>query len=228
MKKTEKMRAGCLYLMKSMACSNTVYFEQLIDTKKFLELANQHLKDYMYIHEYMLCKDGWVFVARIKSAKAVREAYIKKRLKYKKLPKELAIWKIISEQIRLFIAEYVTNYNSRTGRKGVLVRRSYERYYFDTVQEAKMKISRIRRRIVGLQQPQKMYRAKKGHYRIPKKLGAGGIYLSSKRKRRVGVEGRNLLEFAVFQRITKKVVTKSMKKIIKRTKSAHKPPIPDS
>lgn len=222
------MQEGGLYLFKSLACSNTVYYETLEHTKLFLQLANKYLKDYIYIHEYMLCKDGWVFVGRLKSKARIVEAYDQKRIKNKKTPQTLPVWKIISEQIRLFIGEYVTKYNNSTGREGSLIKRSYERYYFDTVQETKQVIRKIRRRVVGLQQAKKMYRAKKGHYRIPKKLGKGGIFLSSRRKNKRGVDLRNLLDLSVFQRFRKKVLAKVVKRTVKYTYQAHKTPIPDS
>lgn len=230
MKRTKKMRAGGLYIFKSIACSNTVYYESLEHTKIFLELANQHLKAYLYIHEYMLCKDGWVFMGRLKSETQIQNAYAMKRKRNKKLPKKLPVWKIISEQIRLFIAKYVTKYNKFTGREGTLVKQSYQRYYFETKREAKRIIQRIRRRVVGLQQGKKMYRAKKGHYRIPNELGKGSIFLSSRREKRwkrVKKEGGNLSEFPLFQGLTTKVLTKKIKKYIRQTKQAHNTPIPD-
>lgn len=221
------MHGGGTYLFKSVACSNTVYFEQHMDTRTFLQLANQHLKGFLKIHEYMLTKDGWIFVAKLKSDKAIQEAYAKKRKKYKKLQKEQASWKIISEQIRLFIGGYVTCYNQRTGREGTLVKRPYERYYFDTKKEAMRIIKRIRRRTIGMQQGKKMYRAKKGHYRIPKKYGKGGIFLSSRRKRRRKSQVGNMLDLSVFQLLNKKVATKMIEKAIPQTKSTHNTPIPD-
>lgn len=228
MKKTKTMQAGGLYFFKSSACSNTVYFEVLDHTKMFLELAKQHLKGYLYIHEYMLCKDGWGFLARLKPEKNIRQAYIKRCKKYNKAPKDLPVWKIISEQIRLFLSQYATKYNADTEREGVLVKRPYERYYFDSVQEAKRMIKRIRRRLVGLDQGKKMYRAKKGHYRIPKKLGKGGIYLSSKKRvKRGDVKGRNLLDLTVFQRLKTKVLANVIQQSVHFTKKAHNTPKPD-
>lgn len=225
------MHPGALYFFKSVACSNTVYFEDIEHTKIFLELANQHLKDYILIHEYMLCKDGWVFVGRLKSEEQIQKSYAKKRERHNKPAKKEAVWKIISEQMRLFIGGYVTKYNASTRREGGLVKRSYERYFFETKREALGIIKRLRRRIVGLQQARKRYRAKKGHYRIPKKFGKGGIYLSSRRdKRRDGKSGdvKNMLDLTVFQHFRKEVLTKRIKKLIKFTKSAHNIPIPDS
>lgn len=223
------MQAGCLYMFKSIACSNTVYYEELTDAETFLRLAQQHLKDYLYIHEYMLCKDGWVFLARLKTRNQIQRAYAKKRERYCKPQKEMSSWKIISEQMRLFIGSYVSTYNDRTGREGTLVKRPYERYFFETVQEGLDMIRRIRRRIIGLQQGKKMYRAKKGHYRISKKMGKGSIYLSSRRKRKRGRKGevRNVLYLSVFQQLKSKVLAKKMSKLINQTKSTHKPPIPD-
>lgn len=226
LKKTKEMKPGALYLLKSVACSNTVYFESLMDCKTFLRLANRHLKDYLYIHEYMLTKDGWVILARMKSKSKILEAYRKKRERNEKGPKELPPWKIISEQIRLFISGFVTKYNEGTGREGSLVKRPYERYYFETVKGAKRIIKRIRRRLIGLQQAKKMYRAKKGHYRIPK--NKGGIYLSSKRKKRVGLRVRGLLDLTVFQQLTTKVLAKGIKKSRKLKKHSPNPKIPDS
>lgn len=227
MRKTKKMQAGCLYLFKSVACSNTVYFEQLSDTQDLLRLAQQHLKDYLYVHEYMLCKDGWIFVARLKSNKQIQSAYAKKRARKGKKPKSLAVWEIVSEQMRLFIGGYVRLYNKSTEREGSLVKRPYERYYFEHVQDAKRMIRKIRRRVVGLQQMNKKYRAKKGHYRIPNKLGKGTIYLSSRRRKVRGGEVREELDLSLFQRVTNRLLTKKMKKTIKRTKSKHITPIPD-
>lgn len=227
MKKVKKMQGGATYLMKSVACSNTVYFETLPDTKQFLLLAQRHLKNYMRIHEYMLSKDGWVFLASIKSDKQIQKAYALKRKKYNKAPKRLATWKILSEQVRLFISTYVTNYNSNTGREGSLVKRPYERFCFDCKQEAMKMIHRIRRRLVGLQQSKKKYRAKKGHYRIPQKLGNGAIYLSSKRRKRRGGEVKNMLDLSVFQRLRKEVLAKKINEAIIHTKKIHNTPLPD-
>lgn len=227
MRKIKKVRAKATYLFRSIACSNTVYYETLADAKAFLALAQQHLGGYMTIHEYMLSKDGWCFVCRLYSDKKIQKAYAKKRKKYNKAPKELATWRIISEQVRLFLSAYVPDYNQRTGRKGTLVSRSYERFIFDTKREAMRMIKRIRRRVVGMGQPKKKYRAKKGHYRIPKNLGKGAIYLSSRRKKRWDGKIKNLLEFPLFQRLTNKVLAQKLKKTVKRTKKAHNTPIPD-
>lgn len=227
MKKTKKMKAGALYLFKSSACSNTVYFEELDHAKVFLDLAQQHFKGFLYIHEYMLTKDGWLILARLKSKKDILQAYTTKCKKYNNLPKELPIWKIISEQVRLFIANYVTKYNASTKREGGLVRRPYERYYFDTVQEAMKMIKRIRRRVVGLEQGKKMYRAKKGHYRIPKKQGKGAIYLSSKRRKKKDGRLQDLIDLSVFQRLRTKLLAKKLSPLVKHTKYAHNTPIPD-
>lgn len=221
------MEARALYVFKSVACSNTVYYENLDHAKFFLELAQQHLKGYIVIHEYMLCKDGWLFLGRLKSEKQIQAAYAKKRKKYNKLPKTLPVWKIVSEQMRLFIGGYVTRYNGSTGREGSLVKRPYERYLFETKESALRMINRVRRRLVGLQQGKKMYRAKKGHYRIPKKLGKGGIYLSSRRSKRKNGGGRDVLDCSVFQLLSSKVLTKVIEKCVKYTKSAHKLKIPD-
>lgn len=229
MRKIRKMHAKKTYLFKSIACSNTVYFEKLDHAKNFLELARQHLKGYLYIHEYMICKDGWVFVARLRSEEQIKRAYDSKRQRKGKSPKELPTWKIISEQIRLFISGYVGQYNEQTGREGTLVKRTYERYYFERKKEALRMIKRIRRRVVGMQQGKKMYRAKKGHYRIPKQLGKGGIYMSSKRDwRKKGGKKKikKMLDTSVFQLFTNKVVTKKIKKLVQSTIKAHSPPIP--
>lgn len=227
MRKIKKVRGKATYLFRSLACSNTVYFETLDDAKTFLLLAQQKLGAYMIIHEYMLSKDGWCFVTRLQSDEKIQSAYAKKRKKYKKSTNVLPTWKIVSEQVRLFLSEYVTKYNHRTGRKGSLVRRNYERYIFDTKREAMRTIKRIRRRVVGMGQPKKMYRAKKGHYRIPKKLGRGDIYLSSKRRKGRGGRVSDLLDCSVFQRLTNKVLAKRIRMAVTFTKKCHNTPIPD-
>lgn len=221
------MQARSLYLFKSVACSNTVYYEELEHTKIFLGLAQKHLNEFLTIHEYMLTKDGWMFLARLKSKNQILKAYANKRKKLNKSPKDIPVWQIVSEQIRLFLSSYVTKYNNSTGREGVLVKRPYQRFYFESKQEAMSIIQRIRRRVIGIQQTNKKYRAKRGHYRIPKTLGKGSIYLSSGRSKRGAGKVWNRLELTVIQLLKSKVLAEMLNKAVKQTKTLHNSPIPD-
>lgn len=231
MKKTRKMKGGGLYMFVGKACSNTAYFETLEDAKLFLQLAQEKLKNYLYIHEYMLNEDGWCFIARLKSKDQILSTYLGKHGSKLDTDEAIELWRIISERMRLFLCEYVVKYNQRTGREGGLVKRSYERYYFETVSEAKQQIRRMRRRKIGLQQTMKKYRAKRGHYSIPKKQGCGTIYLSSRRKKKWvdrGCEGlREMTEGAVFQLFSSEVVPSILKVMLKDTIKSHQTPIPD-
>lgn len=223
MKKTIYMKAGGLYLFQGSACSNTLYFESLDDAKLFLKLANKKLKKYLYIHEFMLNQDGWVLLARLKSKTKIQQAFSKDNK-----DSSASVWKIISEMMRQFISEYVVKYNRRTGREGGLVRRNYERFFFETVKEAKRTIRKIRKRQVGLQQSLKKYRPSRGQYRISKKMGSGSIFLSSRRRNWKRGELRNSSELTVFQIVNPKVARLKLKKHISNTLSLHRTPPPDS
>lgn len=172
MQEIQQMEAGKIYLIESTASANSVYFETDALAKLFFRYCDYYLKDYLHVEEYVLNKDGWAMLIKIKSAKTIRKYYetIESGRKShdssteKGVPK--AIWWILSERIRLFISTYVRMSNKILGREGSLVRRKYVRYEFDNLEMATKYVSRIKNNQHGMEQSDEKYRGYKDHFRM--------------------------------------------------------------
>ena len=181
MKNTKKMYAGCYYLLKGEANANSCFIENMHEAKLFIKLADRYLRDYVKIHEYLLTAEGWMLQVTIKKSKEIRYQYqLKRNNKINPIKAEKELWYIISEQVRLMLSQYVLKTNKLEGRTGSKVKESYKRYYFETAGEAKAIILRMKNQKIRLIQRNKKYRKLKTHYRIPKEIGDGSVFLCSK------------------------------------------------
>lgn len=138
MKSIKKLQAGGFYIIQSKASANSNYFESDSLASVFFKYFNYYLKDYIDLYEYSLNQDGWIMAIRIKSASTVKKYYSK--ILEKRTDKENSsakeIWRIISERFRVFISTYVRVSNKILGREGGLVKHKYERFSFDSEEEA--------------------------------------------------------------------------------------------
>lgn len=172
MEQIQKMEPGKYYVLESSASANSVYFETDALARLFFRYCNYYLKNCLYIREYALNQDGWVMLVKIKSAKTIRKYFgtIHSKRKIKSTVLESAdskpIWRILSERIRLFISTYVRMSNKVLGREGSLVRRTYTRYQFDSLNQAQAYISTIRENKHQLQQSKKKYCGLTEHFRM--------------------------------------------------------------
>lgn len=164
MKEIQKMEAGKYYLIESTASANSVYFETDALARLFFRYCDYYLKDFLQVKEYVLNKDGWAMIIKVRSAQRIRKYYESIETECKSNDKDLVsreqkgIWWILSERVRLFISTYVRMSNKILGRKGSLVRRKYRRYEFDSLGKAQAYISKIRNDQHELQQPKEKYR----------------------------------------------------------------------
>lgn len=167
MKKIKKIEASKLYLFKSTASANSVYFETDDMIKLFLKYFNYYLKDFVKIHELSLNKDGWAIILKTKTEVTIRKHFIlKSKSNVKNGRKD--IWRIISERIRVFISTYVRVSNKLLGREGTLVRKSFERYEFESEVELKEYIESMHLNEVDLSQEKQKYRGLSKHFRVSK------------------------------------------------------------
>lgn len=142
--------------------------------------ANYYLKDYLFIHDYVITRHGWQMIIRTKTKDLISLKNTDGKVR------EELFWRMISERIRLFISTYVKCVNRSRGRTGTLVHSNYRRYYFEELEEAEEHLSKVRRQQVKLYQDKKKYRGIKRHYCISKDEELGSVYLCSKELKEFG------------------------------------------
>ncbi len=223
MQRIKKIQAKGFYLLKGEASANSCFIENLREAKLFIKLVNRYLKDYIKVHEYLLTAEGWLLQVTIKRKKKVLAAYKKKKKRRQGIAHYTEVWRIISEQVRLMLAQYVIRTNRMEGRSGSKVKASYERFYFETAREARRFLHRMRNQEIKLRQRKKKYRKVKSHYTISKKEGKGSIFLCLKKlrggnnkrsyRRKIGLKCLEYRDLSILL-LTKKV--KSTLKVSKR------------
>jgi len=171
MKKIKHTQANGFYIFTGRSNANSCFIEKISHAKQFLIYGNYFLKGYLKIYDYVITRDEWILVVKIKS---------KKELIDRVGVDSEEVWRIISERMRLFLSTFVRVTNNQKGRTGCLVHSRYERMYFDSLDEAKVVIDKIRKQQIKFYNSRKKYRGLKIHYRIGVKLGAGSVFLCSK------------------------------------------------
>ena len=174
MKKIKQTQANGFYIFHGEVAANSNFIETVNEAKQFLIYANFFLKDYLTIYEYVITRHEWHIVVKLKSKK---EIFSREVIDEGSQVGPQEIWRIVSERIRLFLSTYVKCINRMRGRTGTLVHSSYERYYFESLQEAKETIEALREQTWRFYKRKRKYRGKKKHYSIPKRLGNGSIFL---------------------------------------------------
>lgn len=144
MKKVKKMQANHLYMIRGASTANSPFFESEGDCRLFLELVDRFLGDYLKVGCFQNNRDGWAMIITTRSAVAIKKAYYRRRAQSMKCRKEheyTEVWKMLSDQIRIFLSTYVKATNFRSGRTGGKVRCRFERFIFESEEEA-MKMRR--------------------------------------------------------------------------------------
>lgn len=181
MKQTNETHPLGFYIFESRVSANSNYIENLEEASKLLTYINYYLKDFLVVHDYLISRHGIQLAVKLRSSDEITKAYKVKRKSDKK--KNLDIWKIISERIRLCLSTYVRVINFDRNRTGVLVHSSYRKYYFETKEEAMTHLDKMRKQQVKIYQRKKKYRGSKTHYKIDHSVGKGSIFLCSKELR---------------------------------------------
>ena len=209
MKKVKQIRPNEFYIFKGRSNANSCFIEKLIHAKQFLIYANYFLRGYLKIYDYIITKDGWAMIVKIKRKEMI--------LNSGQLEVE-EIWRIVSERIRLFLSTFVRVTNNEKGRTGCLVHSGYERFYFERLGEAMEYIDKMRNQQIKLYSKKKKYRSLKTHYRISSAVAKGSIFLCSKDLRKKSFDRRVLGEVFDFIDLKKLLV----QKMVFSTLSLHK------
>ncbi len=167
------------YIFESTASANSNYIENLSEAKILRRYMFYYLRDYVDIQEYVISRHGFQLAVRLKTSQEIVAAH-EKHHPQKAYPEE-ALWKIISNRMRLFLSTYVRCVNRLRGRRGVLVRERYKRYFFEELAEALLHLEKMREREVRMGQGLRKYRGIKRHYKIDDEKVRGSIILSSKK-----------------------------------------------
>ena len=104
-------------------------------------------------------------------------------------------------------------------RQGTKVKESFKRFYFESAKEAKLIISKMKNQKWKLIQRNPKYRKVKNHYKIPKEIGKGSVFLCSKeinkkdyrRKLKTKLGIKNL----IFKHLNYKLLAKSVESTLK-------------
>jgi len=220
MKKVKNIHAESLYLWKICPSANSVTAEKIYQAKYFLKLANRRFQGFLKIRDYLINSHSISLVIEIEDAKTIFDSYAKRRSHKSEKEREkdkVAIWEIISEEVRHVLSMYVKWYNLKTGRKGSLVARNYERYYFESLDEAKNYIRKIKEEELIYAQVRKRYQPKRPLIKLMEYAGKGMIFLSSRYLdlgKRVKEFRDGALQVSIFS-------DDVLRKLIKRTQNTH-------
>ena len=184
MKRIKRMQADHIYLIEGAVTANSSFFENEVDCKDFMRLADKHLGEYLWINSFQNNRDGWVMIITTKSAQTIRDAYHLRRSRSKKCKPSCAhyeIWRMLSDQIRILLSSYVKMTNASTGRTGGKVRGNYKRYIFESVEEVKQMKETLSKQKYDQSQELKRYRSSKKLFSVKSKELKRSIYMSCAR-----------------------------------------------
>lgn len=155
----KEMTCKGFYLLKGKAAANSLIFEDKSETDKFRKMVHSYLSPYFVVKEYCFKPDGWMLIVKIRDKRTILSRYLKKRKNSKSKKDPLTkVWQILSEQVRLWLSHYARWANIKRGREGTLVKNVYERYLFESTEEALSKINEMRNNEVDLSQPHPRFR----------------------------------------------------------------------
>lgn len=183
MRQIKKMQANHMYLIRGASTANSPFFESEGDCRLFLELADRFLGNYVTISSFQNNRDGWMMIIVTRSSREIKRAYYLRRAlssKCKKACEYKEVWRMLSDQIRIFLSTYVKTTNYRSGRMGGKVRCRYERFVFDNEEEAVALKEMMEREYCLQAQQQRRYRPARKLHRMRKRLIRTSVYVSSR------------------------------------------------
>jgi len=212
--KIKKTVANGFYLFQGKASANSSFIEDLDEAKQFIILANYYFKGYLKIYDYLLTQDGWSLIVKINSRESIQKTSV---INIVDGLDEDMIWRIISERMRIFLSTFVKFTNKKQRRTGGKVHSSYERFMFESLKEALAYMGKLRKGLIQQCQNRRKYRAKKSHYKIPKKLGKGSIFLSSRKLKKRIRKYKKRLETLEIRGFKKHVLQELIRSTINHT-----------
>jgi hypothetical protein len=191
MKKIREIKAKCFYAIEGSSAEGSVFIEDMIEAKKFIELINDRLQGFCTIHNFLLEHNHWTLMVSMESKNSIVKRYQEKRklsLKGKVENTLTEIWKIVSEQFRHILSMYIKFTNYKQGRKGSKVKRNYERSIFESVEEAEEFMESLKNQCYQKLPRKKRYRAKRNLWKMIRKVDQGHVFLCGKEVKDVDCE----------------------------------------
>lgn len=191
MQRIKELQSDGLYAIQINSSANSALVEKVYQAKKLLGLINKRLNGFAKVNDYLISNDSLFLVLQVCESDLVLENYLESRNNSKKADRALdhqEVWRIISEQFRHLISMYVKWFNRDTGRSGSMVKKNYQRFYFDDAQEAEAYMANMKKETYVRNQKQKKYRPCKRVNGLLRKMKKGMIFLCGKYKE-LGVLG---------------------------------------
>lgn len=170
-----------MYMIQGASVANSPFFETEADCKLFLRLADRFLSRYLKINSFQNNRDGWAMIITTRSISDITGAYLERRAKSDKCKKEFEfteVWRMLSDQIRIFLSTFVKATNHQTRRVGAKVRCRYKRFVFESAEEAKAKAESLAKEYYDQAQPRKRYRPSKKLCKLRKRMLRTSLYMS--------------------------------------------------
>lgn len=181
MYQVKEMHQGEIYLIQGQSSANSLAFEDKAEIIKFQQMCNRILSPYFKLKEYLFTPDGWQLVVRVRSKETIIKHY---KLGREKLGHETTsipdLWRILSEKIRILRSNYIVWSNKKEGRTGSKVSKSYERFIFESIDEARTYIKKMRNNEIDLSQKKERYKADKTQFNQDGLIITGDSILTSK------------------------------------------------
>lgn len=161
----KKMEEKGFYLLEGRAAANSLLFEDIQELEKFQKMVNRYLSNYMYIKEYCLKPDGWRMIVKIKDERTVNKHFDEFKSGSKTQKSSFSeLWEKLSEMVRICLNQYARWVNLKRGREGKLFGKTYSRYYFESIEEAKNEIDDLREEKIELSQKTSRFKPDQSYY----------------------------------------------------------------
>lgn len=165
MKKIKKMEEKGFYLLEGKAAANSLLFEDREEMIKFQLMVDRYLSKYMYIKEYCFKPEGWRMIVTIKDERTVNNHFEEFKSKSKTKKNSYSeLWEKLSEMVRICMNQYAKWINQKRDREGKLFGKTYQRTYFESMEEAKNEISDIREEKIIVSQRNSKFRPNYKYY----------------------------------------------------------------
>ena len=215
-----RIRGNCFYVLEGICSANTHFIENKAESDQFLKFVGRYLSHYVKVYDFSITKKGWILVIRTKCDSTIEKQYAKrqKQKNNSKVTKEMSVWNIVSDAIRLMRSHFTRWTNRRRERQGNSSLRVYRRYLFEDYEEASKYVERIRNQEIEMEQSNNRYRANSDHFDEDGHIRANQGCLASpfyRRRRRDGSQlGIKFLQIEEY-------LNRKLELLIRRTCAVH-------
>lgn len=163
MRKVKELQGNGFYVLEGVNAANTTFVQDQEEVDQFLVFVNSHFKNYMTIYDYCITPVGWNLLVKINNPQNVLRTYELTQNRRNRPLRHSKVWKIISNQVRMFRSRMTNWTNRKRKREGNASKTVYSRYIFETLEEGVSYIEKVRNRELNLDQPNPKYKVIDSH-----------------------------------------------------------------